>query len=134
MSISHATRRASAPDTVSIVWSGSKHYDDPTDAIAREKQLKKWRRDWKIRLIEEVNPDWRDYYPALLPSPSQFRCSPPRHPPWVTIVAPGRKSATMAINAQRRHWTDPFAGRNINWGARRRAVLIIRMHLRTSRH
>jgi hypothetical protein len=82
-----------------------------------------------IRLIEEVNPDWRDYYPALLNSGVR-----PRHPPWVTIVAPGRKSATMAINAQRRHWTDPFAGRNINGGARRRAVLIIRMHLRTSRH
>ena len=28
-------------------------FDDPTSAIAREKQLKKWRRDWKIALIEE---------------------------------------------------------------------------------
>ena len=31
-------------------------YDDPSFAIAREKTLKKWRRDWKIRLIEEINP------------------------------------------------------------------------------
>ncbi|WP_416189720.1 GIY-YIG nuclease family protein [Neisseria sp. CCUG17229] len=29
-------------------------------AIAREKALKKWRREWKIRLIEEDNPDWLD--------------------------------------------------------------------------
>jgi len=29
-------------------------------AIAREKQLKAWRRDWKIALIERVNPHWED--------------------------------------------------------------------------
>ena len=46
-----------------LVWFEA--YDDPADAIAREKQLKKWRRDWKIRLIEEQNPDWHDLYPAL---------------------------------------------------------------------
>lgn len=30
------------------------------DAIAREKQLKKWNRQWKINLIEEENQDWKD--------------------------------------------------------------------------
>ena len=30
------------------------------EAIQREKQMKEWRRDWKIRRIEENNPDWRD--------------------------------------------------------------------------
>ncbi|MFC3441995.1 GIY-YIG nuclease family protein [Sphingobium rhizovicinum] len=35
-------------------------HDDITLAIAREKALKAWRRDWKIRLIEERNPDWLD--------------------------------------------------------------------------
>jgi putative endonuclease len=35
-------------------------YDDPETAIAREKQLKKWERDWKIRLIEEENLEWQD--------------------------------------------------------------------------
>jgi putative endonuclease len=35
-------------------------YDDPESAIRREKQLKKWNRDWKIRLIEEENLEWRD--------------------------------------------------------------------------
>ena len=37
----------------------------PLEAIAREKQLKNWRRDWKIRLIEEANPDWSDLYHLL---------------------------------------------------------------------
>jgi putative endonuclease len=32
----------------------------PQEAIAREKQLKNWRRNWKTRLIEEGNPDWSD--------------------------------------------------------------------------
>ena len=41
-------------------------HETAPDAIAREKQLKKWRRDWKIRLIEEQNPDWCDVYPALV--------------------------------------------------------------------
>ncbi len=36
------------------------------DAIAREKQLKKWKRAWKLRLIEEDNPEWRDLYENLL--------------------------------------------------------------------
>ena len=36
-------------------------------AILREKQLKRWNRAWKIRLIEERNPDWRDLYEDLAP-------------------------------------------------------------------
>src|SRR4051794_13679290 len=35
-------------------------YATPQEAIAREKQLKFWKRDWKIKLIEEENPDWND--------------------------------------------------------------------------
>lgn len=37
-------------------------HDTMESAILREKQLKEWRRDWKIRLIEESNPDWSDLY------------------------------------------------------------------------
>lgn len=35
-------------------------YANPTDAIAREKQVKNWSRVKKVRLIEAQNPDWRD--------------------------------------------------------------------------
>ena len=35
-------------------------------AIVREKQLKKWRRAWKIQLIESLNPEWRDLYEEIL--------------------------------------------------------------------
>jgi putative endonuclease len=35
-------------------------FNDPRDAIAREKQLKWWRRKWKLDLIESMNPEWKD--------------------------------------------------------------------------
>ena len=38
------------------------HYPDHNAAAARERQLKNWRRQWKINLIEENNPLWRDLY------------------------------------------------------------------------
>lgn len=36
------------------------------DAIKREKQLKRWNRNWKIELIEQQNPQWQDLYSQLL--------------------------------------------------------------------
>ena len=36
------------------------------EAITREKQLKKWERAWKVRIIEEMNPEWRDLYYDLV--------------------------------------------------------------------
>jgi putative endonuclease len=39
---------------------------DSYEAITREKQLKKWNRKWKLRLIEEFNPDWNDLYDEIL--------------------------------------------------------------------
>jgi putative endonuclease len=35
-------------------------HDEMYEAIQREKRLKKWNRAWKIRLIEEMNPEWKD--------------------------------------------------------------------------
>lgn len=46
-----------------LVWFEA--YDDPTNAIEREKEIKKWRRDWKIALIEKDNPEWKDLYPDI---------------------------------------------------------------------
>ena len=47
-----------------LVW-----YESTTDieaAIRREKQMKKWRRQWKINLIEKKNPNWDDLYEELM--------------------------------------------------------------------
>jgi|ERR1700733_13456826 putative endonuclease len=44
------------------------YFEQHTDieaAIRREKRLKKWNRAWKIRLIEEQNPNWDDLYPTI---------------------------------------------------------------------
>ena len=35
-------------------------------AITREKQIKKWNRAWKLRLIEQGNPQWRDLWPEIV--------------------------------------------------------------------
>ncbi len=40
--------------------------DDITVAITREKQIKKWNRQWKIELIEKTNPYWNDLYDSIL--------------------------------------------------------------------
>ena len=40
-------------------------YNDVEIVIQREKRLKKWNRAWKIRLIEEANPDWVDLHPQI---------------------------------------------------------------------
>ena len=37
-------------------------FEDIESAITREKQVKKWNRKWKLRLIEKMNPDWKDLY------------------------------------------------------------------------
>jgi putative endonuclease len=39
--------------------------DDVGAALLREKQLKKWKRSWKLRLIESINPEWKDLYEGL---------------------------------------------------------------------
>jgi len=38
------------------------HFDDIEEAIRREKQLKDWKRNWKLDLIREYNPTWEDLY------------------------------------------------------------------------
>ena len=50
-------------DVVKLVY--FEQFDDPENAIKREKRLKKWNRAWKIRLIEENNPNWEDLYPGI---------------------------------------------------------------------
>ena len=45
-------------NTTHLVW--YEHFSNPYDAIAREKQLKRWRRDKKTALIRALNPEWKD--------------------------------------------------------------------------
>ena len=40
-------------------------FDEIEAAIVREKRLKHWKRDWKIRLVEERNPDWVDLFDRI---------------------------------------------------------------------
>jgi putative endonuclease len=40
-------------------------FGDVRAAILREKQMKRWRRAWKVRIIEEKNPNWDDLYPSI---------------------------------------------------------------------
>ena len=48
----------------SLVWYES--HETMESAIMREKQLKKWNRAWKLRLIEGANPDWQDLYESII--------------------------------------------------------------------
>jgi predicted GIY-YIG superfamily endonuclease len=59
-SIMRDTARNSSGSTVFTRLVYMETYASPREAIAREKQLKKWHRDWKIRLIEQDNPEWGD--------------------------------------------------------------------------
>ncbi len=40
-------------------------HTDVENAIRREKQIKKWNRSWKLRLIEERNPEWKDLFDEI---------------------------------------------------------------------
>jgi putative endonuclease len=40
-------------------------HDDVQTAIQREKRIKAWQRNWKLRLIEGANPEWRDLYEEI---------------------------------------------------------------------
>jgi putative endonuclease len=46
-----------------LVW--FEEHPEPGAAIRREKNLKKWKRDWKLALIERSNPDWHDLWPGI---------------------------------------------------------------------
>lgn len=47
----------------SLVW--FEGTDNIESAIKREKQMKSWKRQWKLELIEKANPDWRDLYDEI---------------------------------------------------------------------
>ena len=48
-----------------LVW--FEPHESAETALVQERQIKKWKRDWKINLIERENPRWADLYPSLSP-------------------------------------------------------------------
>ncbi len=60
-----------------LVW--WEQHGDMNSAIAREKDIKKWRRAWKLNLIEGGNPQWRDLYEDLLLPQQLWRYDDPWH-------------------------------------------------------
>ena len=44
----------------------AERYDDIHDAIAREKAMKRWKRQWKLRLVRGNNPGWNDLFETIL--------------------------------------------------------------------
>ena len=46
-----------------VWWTG---FGEVTEAIAFEKKLKRWRREWKVNLIERENPHWGDLYDSMM--------------------------------------------------------------------
>ena len=60
-----------------LVW--FEIHEDIYQAIAREKQIKKWSRVWKLRLIERTNPNWNDLYETAIGlQPTSPGCPPSR--------------------------------------------------------
>ena len=47
-----------------LVW--FEQHDTMESAISREKAIKEWKRRWKLELIEQQNPEWRDLYPEIV--------------------------------------------------------------------
>ncbi|MCX7343146.1 MAG: GIY-YIG nuclease family protein [Proteobacteria bacterium] len=41
-------------------------FEDAANMAQREKRLKEWKRDWKIELIEKLNPEWKDLYEMII--------------------------------------------------------------------
>ena len=50
-------------DTHTLVW--YEIHETMESAFTREKRLKNWKRDWKLKLIERGNPQWEDLYPEI---------------------------------------------------------------------
>ena len=57
---------------IRLVW--FEMYEDPASAISREKELKKWKRSWKIELIEAQNPQWEDLCESICKIVIPRRC------------------------------------------------------------
>lgn len=51
-------------------------YSDVKDALKREKNMKAWQRQWKIKIIEENNPNWEDLYSKIVQKQNDYFLDP----------------------------------------------------------
>lgn len=93
-------------------------HGDMYQAIQREKQLKKWNRAWKIELIEEANPHWRDLWPSLAGEEGLDSCMggktsgcvvPARPAP--ASLKPGAETQSISVNLDSRFRGNDGMGR-----------------------
>lgn len=68
-----------------LVW--YEQHESMESAIMREKAMKKWRRDWKINLIERDNPDWLDLWSAIVGESNDTHSMSPVVPASLVIPA-----------------------------------------------
>jgi hypothetical protein len=61
-----------------LVW--FEQHESAESAITREKQIKQWKRQWKLELIEKSNPGWRDLYDQICGQPTNRHAGESRHP------------------------------------------------------
>lgn len=70
-------------------------FGEVTEAIHFEKQLKRWRREWKVRLIERDNPEWSDLYIEMMELP-------PLHPDIAAALAEHKRRVIPASRSEDR--------------------------------
>ncbi len=80
-----------------LVW--YELHETLVDAIQREKSLKRYARDWKANLIEGMNPDWSDLFPALVSGGVEAAPDPDTYRDW----APGER-ATPTLRPLPKGW------------------------------
>ena len=66
-------------DATRLVW--FEQHESMESALHREKRIKKWNRAWKVRLIDESNPSWRDLWPDIVGA------TPKAHVQWIPACA-----------------------------------------------
>jgi putative endonuclease len=100
-----------------LVW--YEQHDTMESAITREKALKKWNRDWKLRLIEKLNPEWADLWfeitgqtpedPQSHQTPSAPSANPPSSPSaLVGDPAPSLVQSTVNLHGATRNEQTGF--------------------------
>lgn len=80
-----------------LVWFET--HDGIEAAIRREKRLKKYKREWKINLIEQDNPDWDDLFPQFFLADGPPSALQPREPPMCAATFSPKLKRRLSVSA-----------------------------------